>query len=276
MDFRVHPVARPLALYVRMIWTLHGEARDDAAAEPVVPDGCVELVLNVGAPFEQTLDDDRSRQPRAMLVTEVRRPVLIRPTGAVELLGVRFHPAGARAFAAMPMREMIDRATPLDDVLDAQLARDLGAVFSIGSRDERVARVTEALLASLARGRRFDPLIARLARTIEESDGAIEVDALARDAGLTSRQLERRFDDAVGVSPKSLASVVRFQRVLRAIEHGTPGWRHIAAACGYYDQAHLIRDFKRYTGTTPRAFATTELPFSEHFLPMSDSYNTGA
>jgi transcriptional regulator GlxA family with amidase domain len=103
---------------------------------------------------------------------------------------------------------------------------------------------------------------------MEASEGTrVAIEALANDAGLTRRQLERRFLDAVGMSPKTLVQVLRFQRVLGVLADASPRWVDVAAACGYYDQAHLNRDFKRFTGATPRSFLGRDHPFADLFRP---------
>jgi transcriptional regulator GlxA family with amidase domain len=90
---------------------------------------------------------------------------------------------------------------------------------------------------------------------IRRRHGNVEIDRLARAAGLSRRQMERRFLETVGLTPKRLARIVRFQHAVRVLESAArPGaCTMTAAACGYADQAHLIRDFRELAGTTPGA-----------------------
>ena len=86
------------------------------------------------------------------------------------------------------------------------------------------------------------------------SRGLARVGALARTAGLSDRQLERRFRSAVGLAPKLFSRIVRFQRVVRlARRSAQAGWAETAARCGYADQAHLVRDVRAFSGATPSA-----------------------
>jgi len=111
-------------------------------------------------------------------------------------------------------------------------------------------------------------------RTLLAGDGCVSVDALAGACGLSARQLERRFLDAVGLGPKRLARILRFQRVFRAVAAEPaldsaagqrPNWAVVAVDCGYYDQAHLIRDFHAFAGEAPAALFSVQAALTHHF-----------
>ncbi|MFN2387861.1 MAG: helix-turn-helix transcriptional regulator [Thermoanaerobaculia bacterium] len=96
--------------------------------------------------------------------------------------------------------------------------------------------------------------------------GNVGVDRLAGLSGLSRRSLERRFDAAVGMPPKRLARIVRFQRVFReARASARAGWVEVALRCGYADQSHLIRDFREFSGEAPAAFLVGEGELSRRF-----------
>jgi transcriptional regulator GlxA family with amidase domain len=95
--------------------------------------------------------------------------------------------------------------------------------------------------------------------------------------GISGRQLERRFMSEVGLGPKLLCRILRFQQVFPAVERADKNWARIAADCGYYDQAHLIRDFRQFAGQTPSVLFDHFTPFAEFFTRKrraSDFYNT--
>jgi len=98
-----------------------------------------------------------------------------------------------------------------------------------------------------------DPLVAAAVELIEQTQAMIRIEELTRRIGLSQSALERRFRRLVGASPRRFASLVRLQNVVRLHEAGTD-LTTIAHAAGYYDQPHLIKDFKRFTGLAPGAF----------------------
>jgi transcriptional regulator GlxA family with amidase domain len=117
-----------------------------------------------------------------------------------------------------------------------------------------------------------------IAARIVDSGGLVSVDQLAYEAGISSRQLERRFLREVGLGPKMLGRIIRFQQVFRAVERDSAAWAEIAIACGYYDQAHLIRDFNQFAEQTPAVLFSKPSVLTESFTRKgrkSDFYNTG-
>jgi AraC-like DNA-binding protein len=184
-----------------------------------------------------------------MVVGQMPRFMEIEPTGAVDLVGIRFRPGGLHPFLRAPMTELTGAWADLGDI-DRSLRRDL----------EGVRGPEEALLARLRPG---DGAVAAAVARIER--GEQRIDRVAKDLGLHPRRLERLFAREVGLPPKTLARIVRFQGVVR----GTGEWAALAQACGYYDQAHLIRDFREFAGEPATAF------FARRHA-MSDAYTAGA
>ena len=89
-------------------------------------------------------------------------------------------------------------------------------------------------------------------RRIEETGGAVEMRALARELGYSRKHVITLFRDHVGLPPKLLARIVRFDGLLRQLRTGAAtSWADLALDCGYYDQAHLVREVRRFTGLTP-------------------------
>lgn len=229
----------------------------------------MELVLNFGDRVAGIgAGEIATLQPRIMLVGAVSRPSHVHPLGLVDIVGARFAPAGVRAFVDPPASELVDDTFAVEQVVGRSLARDLEAIVGACPPDDRIARIQDALVEKLKRNRHHDPLVSRLVEVMDRAGGKVSIEGLASRTSLTRRQLERRFLSAVGQSPKALAQVFRFQRVLAHLTAEQPSCgASLAADCGYYDQAHLIRDFKRFAGKTPRAFLRRDQAFGDLFLP---------
>lgn len=265
----------PLDSFVECFWTLEGEG---AAAQPerILPDGCVELILNFGARFSQHSNDGRSIQPRNFLVGQMTGPILISPSGAVELIGIRFHPGGTLPFLQVPLHEITDQVVELGS-LSSRLERELTRAASAApSLPEKIAAL-ERFLTRCLTNNKHDVRSMTLAAKIVAGAGLVPVDQLAHDAGISSRQLERRFLREIGIGPKLLGRIIRFQQVFRAVEVGNSAWSAIALECGYYDQAHLIRDFNQFARQTPAVLFSNQSLLTESFTRKarkSDFYNT--
>lgn len=259
-----HPL-NPLNNFVECFWALDGGGESDLSQpERILPDGCVELILNFAEPFAQHKDDSITVQPRNFIVGQMTRPILISPTGPVQLIGIRFHPGGTAPFFRLPMKELTNQVVELGSFARTLEARLLSEALSLPELKDKVAALQKVLL-SILRDTRSDFGLLRIASRIIESSGMVPVDVLANEAGLSTRQLERRFLLEVGVGPKLLSRILRFQQVFRAVDANEPEWPTIAVDCGYYDQAHLIKDFRQFAHETPAALFATPNTFTESF-----------
>jgi AraC-like DNA-binding protein len=169
---------------------------------------------------------------------------------------VRFRAAGAYAFVRGPMSELTDQLLPLEE-LWGQDARD--SLFEDRDPSRAAQRVGETLQGLLrtahAREPASVPAIRRAVRLVQQAEALPRVHELAAELGLSERQLRRGFDDVVGVSPKRFLRIARFRRALRSARAAErPDWARIAEQHGYFDQAHLIADFREMTGQTPSRF----------------------
>lgn len=279
MRYSEHKVAPILAKHIECVWLLEsgGEAVSDSP-ERLLPDGCIELILNFGDLFREHKEAGQSNlQPRRFVVGQMTRPVLVSPTGRVQILGIRFAPGGTLPFFPCSPGELTNRITPLADAANALEQELSGRIFEARSLPEKIRLLETALIKHLLTvdsGRAsLQGAISRIIR----AGGQTSIDLLANDLGISGRQLERRFLNEVGLGPKLLCRILRFQQVFRAVESADPNWAKIAADCGYYDQAHLIRDFRQFAEQTPGLLFEQFTSFTEVFTRknrMSDFYNT--
>ena len=251
---------------VDCIWTLEAGPDETAGAiEPVLPDGCPELVLQFGDRFERVYEDGRSeRQSDLVFAGQLTSQVSLRPTGTVATLGVRFRPGSAAALLHMPQQPLLGTTHGVD-ALDGRLARDLAAIRDRArSMDDAVDQVQRYLCTRIA-SRWSDPRVLAAVEAIRRHGGQMPIDDLATRIGMTRRHLERRFDTFVGISPKRLARIVRFQRALRMLQRPVGSGVTTAVECGYADQPHFIREFSELAGCSPGAHLLRHAELSGFF-----------
>jgi AraC-like DNA-binding protein len=267
LEYHEFPAPPALTDVVRCVWLLSGPATAGGAPQPVVPDGCAEIVLNLADPFRRVRDSGGWEvQPRAMVVGQITGAVVIAPSGVVDLVGVRLQPWGAFSVLATPAAELCDVLVPLD-ALQAEMARDLPGALA----DERTpARRAASVFRYVAtRTGRAQPT-ARARAIVDAATAHQEsptVRALATRLGLGERQVERELGRHVGLRPKMLLRIARFQRTLalaRADE--TLRLSAIAARSGYFDQSHLTHEFRRFAACTPTEFLGRDRSLTDLFL----------
>lgn len=259
-----------LARFVECFWTLDsGGISAGSQPERILPDGCVELVLNCAEPFRELKPGgEQVRQPAYFLVGQMTRPVTIIPTGAVALIGIRFHPGGTFPFFRFPMHEVTNQVVELA-ALSSDLEREFADIVERAASTALKIEALEKLLIDRIRTRKHDPhhdsWIIRVTSEIVARAGQLSMDALAESASISHRQLERRFNHDVGIGPKLFCRVLRFQEIFRALDRSDPQWAIVAANCGYYDQTHLIRDFQQFAHQTPAAVLSFSGRLTESF-----------
>lgn len=257
---------------VHRFWTLEGPAPTGAAEfERAMPDGRPELIFNLGAAFERRLPRGVERQPGALLVGPTTRPLMVRPTGPVNLVGVRLVPGRWPAMLGLRGDEVLDQAPALADAAPRWGGDLLEPLAEAGTPAARVAlleRRLRQLASDEGRGdRRADPRIRAAVELTYGGRGRLTVRRVAELTGMSQRQLARLFRRGTGMGPRLLRGVVRFQQVLGEIERPGPvRWAALAARHGYYDQAHLCRDFRRFGGLSPARYLAAVREVTRHFV----------
>ncbi len=250
------PPRPALAPYLECVWEVwdHRE-RALRGPERVVPDGCPELILHLADPFARRAGGRWAAQPRAFLAGPLTRPWLLRAGRRVRTLGLRFRPGATSAAFPVEMREARDRELPLGPLVGrAEAAALLRAVAAARTRPARFRAAQEWLQQRI--GAKAAPRgDARPAvRLLIASRGRRRVADVARQLGWSRRRLERVFDRDVGLRPKLFARIVRLNAVLASLDAAERASAvDLALDAGYFDQAHLLRDFRALAGRRPRA-----------------------
>jgi AraC-like DNA-binding protein len=251
LAYQEFPPSPKFAAHVECFW-MH---RTDGPIRNfhVFPDGCSDII------FEQPARDYGG----LAIVGTMTRTQAIDIPGRHLTFGVRFRPGVAARLLRVPGSVAVDQSIPLYDAWQAPAVRDLlDKVASSRSPRDAIARFE----ASLADPAPLDPVEKSLA-WLAECGGQVSMDALANAASLSPRQFRRICLERTGLSPKHLARVLRFREAAKYANGLHPDWADVAIASGYYDQAHLINEFKEFAGVSPAQFSS--LSVASHFRLQS-------
>ncbi len=257
MKYETYQPHADLDSLVKCYWTL--EVPPEAASEKqrIIPDGCIEMIFVLGDDIRRyTGDDTFIIQPRAMILGQISEPFFVEPTGAVHSFAVRFYPYGLFGFLAVPLVGLANRETPINDLFGehagTSLAKDIGAA---ADTKERIDIIEHFLLRRLAEDTVIDEVVRSTIDTLFLTNGSAQIKSILDGGPAQRRQLERKFVNQVGTSPKQLGKVIRMQTALKMLLNQEPtSLTEIAYESAYYDQAHFIKDFKEFTGLSPGAF----------------------
>jgi len=274
MEYIGRVPAPPLDRFIDDIYCLTGVPRYRRMNVPPMPSA--HLFVNLGEPA-RLWDSDPSVPPAVFtdgwFMGVWTRRFLYEYPARVRLVGVHFKPWGISPFAGIPATELRDRWVPTDAVWQRSVDRIRNQACDIASATGTLRVLEEELRSRLAGAlpRGLD-LVRHAGGRLEASHGAAPVGALAAAAGVSGNHLATQFKSHVGVTPKRVARIYRFARLILSVDARHPAdWAELAHTAGYFDQAHFSREFKDFTGHTPTQYLALRrrYPAEQGFPPDS-------
>ena len=266
MLYKTLPPPAHLEPFVDCIWIL-AAAKDDGDPEPqiVVPDGKTELIVHFGDAFLKLEGRSYERQARVLMSGQLTRCIMLKPTGEIGVVSIRFKAAGAARFFNVAYDEIVDRVVDFAEFEPAFSAAIHDRIARAGSDDDRLAAMIAKLDERLTQESKEDVFVRQACQYIVRSEGQYSVHDLVKLIGFSERQLQRKFKRQVGITPKILSRIMRFQKFLAMTKEANKlTLADAAAACGYYDQSHFIRDFTTFSGMSPMKYLSGSHALSDH------------
>ena len=251
----------PLSDFVEVFWLYEGFSQTHAK-ERKLPDGSMGLVINLREDrfrIYDRQDPSKGETFRGCLVSGVQSEFIVIDTAnQASIIGVHFKPGGGFPFFGMPASELYDVHVPLDALWGAAAGELREQLLGAETPEAKFVILERYLLA------RATPLVRRPAvsfalKEFQSLSQHRTISDLTEQIGLSPRRFIEVFSEEVGLTPKLFCRVRRFQQVLRSLKSGTTDvrqvdWADVAASCGYFDQAHFIRDFRAFSGLNPTAW----------------------
>lgn len=236
-QFNPHPV---LTDYIDAYWTVTGEEKE-LKTEKILPDGCVDIIFNLGADCKTGNSSFVMQNEKAYLVGTMTsfKETIMNP--GTNLVGIRFKPAAFSAFYKFDsLHHVKDQTIEFEKTLSPDIQKTI---------QYSTAYLNHFFLNKLSKPKH---LLLPVVADIQNQKGRLTLQTLAQRHFTTIRQLERNFKQYIGISPKEFINLVRFQFTLPLLKN-TCGrsLSDIAFDCGYYDHSHLTNEIKHYTGVTP-------------------------
>lgn len=242
-----------------------------------LPSGTVPLIINLGPAFtlREPEEPARARLLRASFVAGLHeRYALVGSPGEALCLQVNFTPLGARRFLGVPLRDLTNAVIDLDAIWGRGEAERLEQRLAAAPTwQARFALLDDVLAARLTDVGAAPPVVAAAWHALESSNGSIEIGALARRLDCSRQHLNTLFVREIGVSPKTAARVLRFERAVALLQAGrVASLADLAAACSYADQPHFSRECRAFAGESPSALAARMLPDGTGVMAKEDAW----
>jgi len=258
MSLRLYKPTFPLSQYVDLIWRIE-RTRAQPARQRVYPDGAIALVVHLRKPTATYFVDGKAHTIRVpLLAGPYSRSFEIDPSQSTSVIGVNFRPGAARLFFPVAVSELHNTDISLSEIDPAEADRLLNDICSASGEHAQLQAMEEFLNRKLARAVAIHPAVVYAVERLTRAGGTDSIQKIQLDMGLSHTRFIQLFRDHVGLTPKLFFRVRRFRGVMEGIQKGLPvNWAELAADCGYFDQAHLIRDFRAFAGITPLAYSRT-------------------
>ena len=256
MRYSVHKPTPLLSDFVDNLWSLSDAPPH--AREQIVPSGTIELVINLQEDefriYRSDVIGEGCRRFRGAIVSGCyAAPFGIDTREHAAVIGVHFRPGGAAGLLGIPPGEIADAHVGLEDLWGYRATELRERLCAAPDQRERFQILEDALLARLRLARYGRSAVKAALAKFDQP--RIEVGEVAKGVGLSRRRFIEIFTEDVGMTPKRYARVRRFQRALsRTMQSRSPAWAELALECGYFDQAHLCRDWLELSGLSPTEF----------------------
>jgi AraC-like DNA-binding protein len=240
-----HPLLRP---YVACLWRSASSGGSPGASHRVLPDNCIDILWqDAGRP--------------AFAVGMMTRSIHVPLSSPVRTVAVRFLPGAAGLFLGVPLHELTDLDVAVTEfhslgeaerLSDRLWQDDIGDLARLGLIEQYLLSRLQYLAAPAGLA-----LVRTALAALDRSGGALRIESLVAQLGISRQHLAAQFKSQVGLSPKLYARIQRFRRAAEALRQPRPGavdWAQLALECGYFDQSHLIHDFQEFAGSAPESF----------------------
>jgi AraC-like DNA-binding protein len=264
MNFQIFEPQNDLSAFVKCYWNLESPKEKTPVRNTIVPDGCMKLIFHYGDLYKHYPEDGSSVfLPKCFLIGQLTRPYEVEPTGETGTFFVCFHPNGFFPFATIPIKDMENTAVPLEKLFGKDGTDLAQKVLNAQTTAERIAISETFLFDRLADAEMIDHIVKSTVETILTANGQLSIQELSKQNNINRRQLVRKFSSSIGLSPKQLSKTIRLQTTLKTLlTKKVISLTDLAYENEFFDQAHFIKDFKEFTGLTPKEFYGDHLKMS--------------
>ncbi len=253
---RIYQPREELRRYVRYYWVLES---DEPFSVLTFPIGCPQMIFHRRTPL--FIPELSSRQDKFTISGQVNFPAHIASDGDTEMIVAVFYPHTIGMFIDTPPSAFYNKEISGYDIGNKQLNLLAVRIFDCADSVTAISLIEQWLIARIISSFNIKRLGASLSALLQSP--STSVDNLAGIACLGKKQYSRLFREYVGMNPKEYGRIARFQRALKMMQFGSRDYVGIAYANGYSDQSHFIRDFRRFSGMTPKQLTEYQTPYSD-------------
>lgn len=253
---KIYRPREELRPYVRYYWVLESDKPFSVLTFPI---GCPQMIFHKRTPL--FIPELSSRQDKFTISGQVNFPAHIASDGDMEMIVAVFYPYTIGMFIETPPSAFYNQEISGYDIENKQLNLLADRIFDCADSETAVSLIEQWLIARIAPSLNIERIGTSLSALL--CSPSISIEILAGISCLGKKQYGRLFREYVGMNPKEYGRIARFQRALRMMQLGSRDYAGIAYANGYSDQSHFIRDFRQFSGMTPKQLIECQTPYSD-------------
>ncbi|OGU37285.1 MAG: hypothetical protein A2068_12645 [Ignavibacteria bacterium GWB2_35_6b] len=257
-----------LSSYINCYWVLEGKS--DLIyenCERVLPDGCIELIINFKEPFSQFSENNKfETQPQSFVVGQIKNYKLLKPSSNFSMIGIRFNPQGAHNFFEFPLYEIFSQTVDAEFIWGNETKELCERILS-SNLSQKIILLEKFLLKKFFVKKTSNNIIKTSLDFINNDKSIFTVEKLSTKLGISKRHIERNFKEHVGIPPKTFLKIRRLQNVFKHIQNKKQiDWLTLSYISGYYDQSHFINDFREFSGMNPSEYLSSKEILADYFI----------
>lgn len=268
MDYNISMPSLLLSKYVKHYWAIENcipEGKEHI--QRIVPNGLSDLIFYLSDKPE-SIEEKKSFSDNTLITGQLSEYYDIKLSGRVSLFSVIFQPHGVSMFFDIPLSELLNQNVPLKYILKDGVNALETKLFEAQSFADRIVIMELFLIERLQKCKQkynFNRIKDSIS-LINQNKGLVSIDNLASEACLSRKQYERAFSNIIGTSPKKFLKTIRFQNVINEkSKDKNINLTSLTYQCGYYDQSHMINDFYKLSGLTPKQYFNDCETYSDYF-----------
>jgi AraC-like DNA-binding protein len=268
MNYQVSKPSDFLSRYIKQYWAIENcVPTGKQHIQRIVPNGLMELMFYLGD-RPKSVNNSKNINENTILSGQQKEFYDIIVSGKLSLFSIQFQPHGATMFFDIPLNEFYNQNVPLKYIIKDKVIELESLLYETATFSEKVGIVEYFLTEQLRKCCTKYEMnrISKSVESINRSGGIINIEFLSSEACLSRKQYERTFSEYIGTSPKQFLKIVRFQNTLYAKQKNSSlNITELAYDCGYYDQSHMINEYKKLSGLTPKQYFSECEPVSDYF-----------
>lgn len=264
MHYESFAPAVSLKHLVKEYWVFENED-PTVYTQKIIPDGYSEIIVHYGDPYKINRSGSWESQSSLLFSNQISKFFFLENTGKSGMIGIKLHPTAFYQLFQIDVSSLTDRVLPLDRIM-GEISKGLHPAQAKEMSITNRVMLAEGWMKDQLQNLQPQPKIDQCIASIFESHGMTDMEQLAKDVELSTRQMERLFKKVVGLTPKFYCRIIRFNYIFEIMKEHKNSWIRTALQSGYFDQSHFIKNFKEFTGEEPTNYGFDEINLANFFL----------